>query len=150
MALGQNSYDNSMSSFYRSKLNKTPEATQAPDPMEAAARSSQFDINYNAPMQSPIQEAPAAPEQVVGGDLGLKPAQEGVVTESKGDKVIKKAKASVHPGAQVASAVLDTATEIYKANQQEKMARYNAEIAKVNARQNAVSQLANLGAGLKA
>jgi hypothetical protein len=157
--MGDNNYNNSMSSFYRSKLNKKPEETQAQDPIEAAMNNSmtpQIDFgSATLAEQAPVQETKdIVAEKVGASDLGLKQLPEAQFEPSQGDKAIKTAstaaKASGNPKAQAAAAVLDTATAIYQANQQQKMNRYNAEIAKINARQNAISNMANLGAGLKA
>ena len=157
MGLGDNVYGNSMSSFYKSKIKKTPEQLQAEDPLAAAVNKPSYEIDFSSGTFQPMETAEPkdiVEEKVGATNLGVKELPKADYTPSGGDKAAntasKLAKAVPNPYVQGAAAVLDTAQAIYATQQQQKMNRYNAEIAKINARQNAIQSMAQLGAGLKA
>lgn len=151
--MGDNNYNNSMSSFYRSKLNKTPEDMQAPDPLEAASKASQFDIDFSKP--SFQEQIPQQDMAKIGGEtLKTTPAQQTAQAPSDTEQVVDKGSDALimfgDPSMKAVGLGLKAAQGINNAQRQRKMDRYNAEVAKIQARQDAINKLAQIGQGLKA
>lgn len=118
---------------------------------------------YNNPL--PIQAGDNIPDEDLSGPIGegvvesgkispqqmaISPTQNPSAASGAGSKVMAAGAITGQPELMAAGLALQTMGEIQNRAQQQKNASYQAEVAKINARQQAIARMAQIGAGLKA
>lgn len=119
---------------------------------------------YNNPL--PIQGGDYMPDEDLSGPIGEGVVESGKIspqqmdispTQNNGGNIAGIGRKATQVGAMTgqpelmaAGMVLQTMGGIQDRAQNQRNAQYQAEVAKINARQNAINRMAQIGAGLKA
>ena len=101
-------------------------------------------------LSGPLGEGVVASKQISPEQMTVSPSQNPSTASNLGGKATSVGAMTGQPELMAAGLALQTMGGIQDRAQNQRNAQYQAEVAKINARQNAINRMAQIGAGLKA